>query len=69
MARVTLTNKTDKQKLILAIPKGRILKQLTLIFEAIGLELEPAFLTRRIGGLDLPLTQPRSMLLGCEVLT
>ena len=40
---MTVTNKTDKQKLILAVPKGRILDQLTPIFKAVGLQPEPAF--------------------------
>ena len=34
---------TDKQKLILALPKGRILDQLMPIFGQIGLQPEPAF--------------------------
>ena len=38
-----MTDETDKQKLILAIPKGRILDQLMPIFKVIGLQLEPAF--------------------------
>ena len=40
---------TDKQKLILAVPKGRILDQLMPIFGQIGLQPE-AFLTLRTGG-------------------
>ena len=40
---MTVTDKTDKQKLILAVPKGRILDQLTPIFKAVGLQPEPAF--------------------------
>ena len=36
-------DKTDKQKLILAVPKGRILDQLMPIFKAVGLQPEPAF--------------------------
>ena len=40
---MTVTDKTDIQKLILAVPKGRILKQLMPIFKAIGLQPEPAF--------------------------
>ena len=42
-ASVTVTDKTDKQKLILALPNGRILDQLTPIFKAVGLQPEPAF--------------------------
>lgn len=34
---------SDKQKLILAVPKGRILDQLMPIFSEIGLQPEPAF--------------------------
>ena len=34
---------TDKQKLILAVPKGRILDQLMPIFGQIGLQPEAAF--------------------------
>ena len=38
-----MTDKTDKEKLILAVPKGRILQQLMPIFKAVGLQPEPAF--------------------------
>ena len=38
-----MTEKTDKQKLILAVPKGRILDQLAPIFKAVGLQPDPAF--------------------------
>ena len=33
----------DRQKLILAVPKGRILDQLMLIFKTVGIQPEPAF--------------------------
>ena len=39
-----MTEKTEKQKLILAVPKGRILEQLMPIFKTVGLQLEAAFL-------------------------
>ena len=42
-ASVIVTDKTAKQKLIMAVPKGRILDQLMPIFEAVGLQPEPAF--------------------------
>ena len=38
-----MTDQMDKQKLILAVPKGRILKQLMPIFKAVGLQPESAF--------------------------
>ena len=38
-----VTDNIDKQKLILAVPKGRILEQLMPIFKAVGLQPEPAF--------------------------
>ena len=38
-----MTDQMDKQKLILAVPKGRILNQLMPIFKAVGLLPEPAF--------------------------
>jgi len=38
-----VTDKTDRQKFILAVPKGRILEQLMPILEAVGLQPEPAF--------------------------
>ena len=38
-----VTAKTDKQKLVLAVPKGRILDQLMPIFTHAGLQPEPAF--------------------------
>ena len=38
-----MADTTDKQKLIMAVPKGRILKQLMPIFKAVGLKPEPAF--------------------------
>ena len=38
-----MTEKTEKQKLILAVPKGRILEQLMPIFKTVGLQLEAAF--------------------------
>ena len=40
---VTVADNKDKQKLILAVPKGRILDQLMPIFKVVGLQLEPAF--------------------------
>ena len=38
-----MTDKMETQKLILAVPKGRIQKQLVPIFKAVGLQPEPAF--------------------------
>lgn len=38
-----MTDKMEKQKLILALPKGRILEQLMPIFKVVGLQPEPAF--------------------------
>lgn len=38
-----MTAQTDKQKLVLAVPKGRILDQLMPIFTHAGLQPEPAF--------------------------
>ena len=38
-----VTSKTDTQKLILAVPKGRILDQLMPIFKTVGLQPEPSF--------------------------
>lgn len=40
---MTVTDKKETQKLILAVPKGRIVNQLMPIFKAVGLQLEPAF--------------------------
>ena len=40
---MTVTDKTQTQKLILAVPKGRILDQLMPIFKTVGLQPEPAF--------------------------
>ena len=40
---MAVTDKMDKQKLILAVPKGRILEQLIPIFKVVGLQPEPAF--------------------------
>ena len=42
-ASLTVTEKTDEQKLILAVPKGRILEQLMPILKAVGLRPESAF--------------------------
>ena len=40
---MTVTDKKDKQKLIMAVPKGRILEQLTPILKEVCLQPEPAF--------------------------